>query len=266
MPTIELKEQRIPRECFMTLPEIEGGIFHLLESTYNPQTVFDAAQNDWHEIFEPDRIIGILNQLAVGPDTNEIEHAALRDKLLLIKLLRKPGTRLVDAWRLLNQDNQYPQPLSALVDEIGKYKDLFWYPSQRNRITSQLITAIDNYQNSEGIGFVPQSFESFKATYDRFLADIRTYIDQPELSLHYFHKLRYRVRTLRHYYSLTAAATGNHECKTIADFLEPISFEMGKSEDQIHKLKQAGAVNIYQDSACIEPRHLQIIREFLIKH
>lgn len=236
------------------------GLFYDLRRGYNPVAIYARAQSDW------DQALGSKNLNEEVQRLLKLPKVDLKEELLWVKSLRKPGTRLVDVYRLLDQTHTAPQELAELVIAIGEFKDMAKYPNQIGKSADSLISQFNLYQKGPKVNFTPTCYESFETVYKSYLSDIARYLAMDPLTLHFYHKLRYRVRTLRHYFSVHATATSCHLSKNVSEFLAPVSVEMGKVQDQIHSLKMKGRTDIYTDATLLDPKHRQIIQTFLNLH
>lgn len=236
------------------------GLFCDLRRDYHPVATYVQAQKDWDKAFGSKNLHEEVQRLLSVPKEN------LKEELLWIKSLRKPGTRLVDIYRLLDQTHTAPRELADLVTTIGEFKDMAKYPNQISRSANILTSKTDLHQANSKTDFTPASYESFETVYQSYLTDITKFLAMDPLTLHFYHKLRYRVRTLRHYFSVHTAATNCQLSRNVSEFLAPVSVEMGKVQDQIHSLKMKGHTDIYTDTTLLDQKHRHIILTFLDLH
>lgn len=242
-----------------------GEFWGRLENGYKPREIMARAVEDWQDaLVEADlieEVARIVEASEGGKSRDEI-----KGMLGKIKLLRKPGTRLVDIHKLVLAAHRAPEALSNLVDAIGDFKDFAIYPMRVRAAGEKLVGLAEAYGREEADLTEFASFESFHTTYQGYLDDIEKFLGMENPTLHFFHKLRYRVRTLRHYFTVLSLATGDVQAAEISKLLGPVSVEMGKIQDEVIKLRVKGEIDIHTDATMVPEIHRQIILAFLALH
>lgn len=240
-----------------------------LRSGYNPQAIFRQASSDWEEAYSGKNLAEEVQRIVNLPRKTDEDRVRLKQELAWIKSLRKPGTRLVDIWKLVDSGHLPPSQLTEFVDAIGNFKDMAIYQNQCLKAADNLIQKAEAFQElatDNPPSFQPASFDDFFVKYSWCISEVRKFFAMEDPTLHFYHKLRYRIRTLRHYFTVLNLATGDPLAKAATKYLGPVSVEMGKVQDGVVALKIKGKINIHADTTTVADSHREIISTFLALH
>ncbi len=249
------------------LPDLESSMADFLRESYKPEVVFSYADRKWHEAYLPGQLAEVVKiLLEIDTAKNSGVQNAFQPILTELKELRRTGTRRVDCWKMIDANHSAPYEFEVVVSAIGEFKDTVWFLDKAKRSPDKLTERMNTLIRKPERGFQPADLESFMETYNQYLKDIRTILDLESPTLEEHHRLRRRLRTLRHYFTLVECATGDKTAKAFSDYLEPISVEMGKAQDQIFVLETDGKVDVHSDKTQIQTRHREHIEAFLLLH
>ena len=248
-------------------PEVETPMFEFLHGIYRPNEIYNFAYSQWHDLFNAQKVSSVVETLENGGDFRDpLMRSKCESELLWIKELRRKGNRLVDVWKLLENEHKAPKSLKKVVSCIGKYKDSVLFLGKEERHPEELLERVDKLTEKGHPSFVPSSFLSFYETYSGYLTEMQSILNMRELTLEKHHTLRKRARTLRHYFYLVDQVTGNSQAKSFADFLEPVSVEMGKVQDQVFVLERTGKADVEKDTTKLKDKHRSILENFINLH
>lgn len=264
----EVELQIDPRYLITNSPEnlvLDQGLFELLQATYRPGAVFDFALHRWQAQYNvPDKNERLDRLFRAGDVHIADNRHAVATELKWLADLRKTGTHLNDAWKLLSAKHKTPSKLRETVREIGHFKDMIWFNGQLPFDIDEIVKTTDKAGKIHTDRFIPATFLSFYEKYSEYINEIyELAFEKNLLTLEEHHRLRRRVRTLRHYFWLTAQATGNEQAAAVAKFIEPVSTEMGKAQNLIVSMDIQGAIDTEHDYTFLQPRHIERLKQFL---
>jgi hypothetical protein len=239
------------------------NIKKLLKETYTPEIEFAQALKSWESDFDAERLGEALMALGKSESLNSVS-----DDFGRIVKLRKKGTTLISAWKMLSASHTCPKPFSNFVNALGELKDQTneWEP--RKEASSQALNRLEKYVLSleNQPQFEPASFKSFYRHYREVLGEVEEIANKEIISITEFHLVRRRMRRIKKYYELIEARAESPEIHQVNLYLEKICGTMGRLQDIFVKLHQQGRIDEDVHQTELHPVTRTMIRTFIYLH
>lgn len=206
---------------------------NFLPDTYQPQTLFFRAFQDWQTAFDAESITTASIRLLEG-SLSKTERETLVKQL---KQIRKVGNRFESIWKLVNTAIPFPKSFSLLLSSLGKVKDAHKKTQQLPKLVHQLLKRIEQFQ-AEGLEnppFIPATVPEFLSEYTNILTYCREMSNQPTWSALEHHRVRWRLRRITHYYYFLSQVHPNPIAFHLLSLLDGVTSSMGDEQAQIQK-------------------------------
>lgn len=267
MATTLVKNEEVEsttRYTLADLPEHEHlDLIDLIGRVYNPIRIFEHA---YHEFFKALYTENIRPHIKILMDAGDLRIQENWEKhqgsFRVVKRARKMAEALGSVVVFVDDAHVQSPELKRLNKEIGDFKDEVVYrPARKN--ADDLYRALESLLKTGLSPLSPASPESFWEKYRSLLNDVYTLFNMEDLTLKQHHKLRVRMRSFVYFYKAIAASTGNDQLLKVAQYLDVVVAEMGKTQDRIYVLKHKGKVDEEADRTHLNPVHRKIIGDFL---